>query len=121
MRKQDELNTIIKKLAQDIQELKVKQPIAGDSWIPYRYADTVSVPALSTRFLVFTQNDTRTRAVVKIGQQLGLDLYSTGMRSQNGVSVFTLVNGNTTDPRDFDYVLSSTQEGVVTVVSSPPF
>lgn len=120
MREQLTIENRIKQIKHDIDEIKTAQPITGDSWIPYRYIGSTSVPASSVRFLVFTQNDTTKRAVVKISQELGFDHYSTGMRSTNSKSVFILRNDDPFSPRGFVYVISSTQEGVVSVETTSP-
>lgn len=121
MRTPDTVESIIKDIRRNVEEIKVAQAIGGDSWIPYRYTGQVSVPISSIRYLIFTQDYPEIPAVVKIGQNLDGTLYSTGWRTQNGVSVFTVRNDNPMTAIDRDYVISSTQTGTVSVASTPPF
>jgi len=121
VRKNDnDLAITIKRIERNLEEIKVAQRIAGDSWIPYRYTGSVSIPSSSIRYLVFTQDFTDIPAVVKIGQELASDLFSTGWRSVNGVHVFYFRNDGMST-WDRPYVLYSTQTGSVSVSTSLPF
>lgn len=121
MRQEETLQSRVKALIDAVKELKTAQPVTGDSWVPYRYAGSTSVPAVSKRFIVFTQDDTSRQAVVKMGQQLGFQIHSTGVRSQDGVHYFVFRNDSPSDPATFDYVLSTTMTGVVSILTTAPF
>lgn len=106
---------------QDINEMKSAQPIKGDSWVPYRYTGSVTIPDSGIRYIVFTQDDTSRPAVVRIDQSLDQTPYAVGWRVQNGVHCFPAYDFTDGNSKTQNYVIYSTMTGSVTTSSSPPF
>ena len=104
-----------------LKKIKAAQRIGGDGWITYSYTGSISVPAGQSGFIIFTQDNQQSTAVVTINQTLDMSMYSIGWRSVDGVHVFVAGNVEGFTPREFNYEITSTVKGTVSHASAAPF
>lgn len=116
----DDIEHRVKRLRRELDNIKTTQPIGGDSWVPYKYTGTVSIPQGEVRYLIFTQDDINRPAVVRPEAAPQMNMYSIPFIAQNGVHVFYMENSSPFGINK-DYLLYSTMKGTITVETSPPF
>ena len=115
--REETLPAKIKKIRKYLDDMKSHQYITGDSWVLYRYTGTWDTSGGDWKYLVFRTYNTRMRATVKLAQETTFYMYPLGVRSENGVYFWVCPPWFTNMP----YTIDSTQPGVVSVETRPPF
>lgn len=120
MDREQNIQNELARIKSDMRELKSKQPIAGDSWVPYRYVVTHTMnPGDPIKYLIFEQDKNISPAAVRV-DAVAFSIFSVGRPPVNGKHVFIV--GKLEDWQSttvVTHVLNSSQTGTARVSYQP--